>query len=89
MPGYEWNSFYSTPEPGETPQGIAAVEAELGVSFPEALRQGYLTTGRASIFKGGKECSVAVTGPVREGGREVGFFQNLEPLAGIVYQVRG
>jgi cell wall assembly regulator SMI1 len=77
MTDYEWNSFYSTPAPGETPQGIAAAEAELGLSFPEALRQDYLTTGHASIFKGGKECSVAVTGPVRECGREVGFFRNL------------
>ena len=89
MSDYVWKSFYTDPDPAATPDEIATVEAELGVSLPQALRDGYLTDGDASIFKGGKRCSVAVTGPVREGGREVGFFQNLEPLTGIVYQVRG
>ena len=83
MTDYEWNSFYSTATPGEAPEDIAAVEAQLGVSFPEALRKGYLASGHASIFKGGKDCSYAVTGPANQGGREVGFFQNLEPLEGI------
>mgnify|MGYP003375744019 CR=1 FL=1 len=85
MPDYEWKSDYTTPEPGATEQQIAAVEAKLGVRFPEALRQGFKVARNTSVFKHEKYCGGAVTGSVIEGGRYVGSLSYLEPIDRIAF----
>jgi hypothetical protein len=88
MPDYEWKSDYTMVEPGASEREIAAVEARLGVRFPEALRQGFKTARNASLFRRGKYCGGAVTGPVAEGGRYVGTLSYLEAIDRIEVETR-
>ena len=85
MPDYKWKSDYTTSEPGATEQQITAVEAKLGVRFPEALRQGLKAVNTASVHKRGKRCELAVTGSVAEGGRIIGVMSYLEPIDRIAF----
>jgi len=84
MNQYEWRSVCTEPgekpEPGATEEQITAVEERLGVKFPEALRQGLKAAGTVTVFKRGKPCASGVTGPYADGGRILGFLQDLEPL---------
>lgn len=87
MQDYEWKSRYSIVEPGISEARISHLERQLGVLFPPALRQGYLTAEGASIFKDGKSCDTAVTGPVAEGGYYAGSFDYLDPFDQITREV--
>lgn len=80
MQKYEWGSDISNPEPGATEDQIAAVEARLGVRFPEALRKGFKSTSMASVFKRGMYCDSGVTGPFTKGGRILGSLSFLERI---------
>ena len=80
MREYEWRRDFSLPKLGATDDQIVAVEARLGVRFPDALRDGFKSAEMASVFKRGKPCASGVTGPLAKGGRILGFMQYLEPL---------
>lgn len=80
MSDFKWGSYLTTPLPAATEAQIAEVEVRLGVRLPEELRRGYKATGHASIIKRGKFCSSGVTGALAQGGRYLGFMQNLEPV---------
>lgn len=86
---YEWGSYYTNPDPGTSLETLEAMETQLGVSFPSALKQGHQVSETASIFKGGRSCDTAVTGPINQGGEVVGFFQNLEPISRMPRQIEG
>lgn len=88
MQDYEWKSDYTLPEPGANEQQIVAVEAKLGVRFPEALRQGFKAANTASVHKRGKSCELAATGPIAEGGRIIGVMSHLEPIDRIEVETR-
>ncbi|MEM9010646.1 MAG: SMI1/KNR4 family protein [Pseudomonadota bacterium] len=77
---YTWASDSSDPKPGNPPEAIAGMERSLGVSFPTSLRDGYLFSDSASIFKRGILCDEVVTGPKDKGGDCVGYFGYLEGL---------
>ena len=85
---YEWQRNFPNSKPGATEEQIAAVEAELGVRFPAALRQGYKVASMASVFKRGKPCASGVTGPFPGGGRIIGFMQYLERLDRILGETK-
>jgi SMI1 / KNR4 family (SUKH-1) len=80
MQEFQWGSDFSNPQPGATNNQIEAVEARLGVRFPEVLREGLKSTSMASVFKRGKYCDSGVTAPFAKGGRILGWLPSLERL---------
>jgi SMI1 / KNR4 family (SUKH-1) len=88
MQDYEWKSMFTTPKPGSAEADIAKVETHLGVRFPDAMRQGLKAAKMASVYKRGKICELAVTGPFAEGGRVAGVMSYLEPLDRIEVETR-
>lgn len=86
---YVWTSDSSDPDPGATPVEIEQMEQRLGVTFPRSLKDGYLVSNTASIFKDGKLCDEAISGPRAAGGEYKGFFQDLDPLESLPREQKG
>lgn len=86
---FNWGSYLPNPAPAATQHDIREMEQMFNVRFPEALRLGYLVSNTASIFKDGKLCATAVSGPRATGGEYKGFFQDLDPLESLASEQEG
>lgn len=86
---FYWKGRHSDPDPGATPVEIEEMERRLGVIFPHSLKAGYLVSNTASIFKNGKLCDEAISGPKAAGGEYKGFLQNLDPISYMPSQIEG